>query len=226
MNLSQRKIKNKLLAELLPSDFALLAHDLTHVELHRGDVLVFPGQRIEHSWFLDDGIASLVVTSREGHEAEAAIIGPEGMVDVATILGALVSPLRCNVQIPGCAWRMPAQALTAACQSSETLRLALNRFAFKLMAQIAQTALANASFTIEERLARWLLMRSDRLPGQEIAITHEFLSLMLNVRRAGVTMAVQSLQSSGFIASGRARIKITNRSGLEEFAGDAYTVMA
>ena len=226
MNPFQHSIKNKLLAQMSPSDFALLAPDLSHCELYRGDVLVFPGQRIEHSWFLEGGIASLVTTSREGHEAEAAIIGAEGMVDVATVLGSVKSPLRCNVQIPGSAWRMPAQALAAAYQSSESLRAELNRFAFKLMAQIAQTALANASFTIEERLARWLLLCSDRLPGQEIAITHEFLSLMLNVRRAGVTMAIQSLQNSGFIESGRARIRITNRSGLEEFAGDAYSVMA
>lgn len=222
----QDSIKNKLLAGMLPSDFALLAPDLSHVDLYRGDVLVFPGQKIEHSWFVEDGIVSLVTTSSEGHEAEAAIIGYEGMVDVATVLGAVELPLRCNVQIPGYGWRMPAQALAAACQSSETLRAALNRFTFTLVTQIANTALANASFSIEERLARWLLMCSDRLPGQEIAITHEFLSLMLNVRRAGVTMAIQSLQSAGFVELRRGRIMITNRPGLEELAKDAYSGVA
>jgi len=226
VNLSQHNLKNKLLAEMLPRDFALLVPDLSHCDLYRGEVLVFPGQTIEHSWFLEDGIASLVTNSREGHEAEAGIIGTEGMVDVATVLGAVESPLRCNMQIPGSAWRMPAPVLAAACQASETLRAVLNRYTFSLMTQIAHTALANASFSIEERLARWLLMCSDRLPGQEIGITHEFLSLMLNVRRAGVTMAIQSLQSAGFVESRRGRITITNRPGLEEFAKDAYTGMA
>lgn len=186
-------------------------------------MLVFPGHPIEYSWFLEDGIASMVTTSRDGHETEAGIIGCEGMVDVATVLGALESPLRCNVQIPGYGWRMPAHALAAAYQGSDSLRIALNRFAFSLVTQIAQTALANASFSIEERLARWLLMCSDRLAGDEIAMTHEFLSLMLNVRRAGVTLAIQSLQSSGFVESRRGRIRIADRSGLEEFANDSYT---
>ena len=212
-----------MLAGMSASDFALLKPHLGHVELGRGEMLVFPGQPIEYCWFLDNGIASLVTASRGGHEAEAAIIGPEGMVDVATVLGAPETPLRCNVQIPGDGWRMRSHALAAAYQASETLRSTLNQFAFSLFAQIAQTALANASFSIEERLARWLLMCSDRLAGEEIAMTHEFLSLMLNVRRAGVTLAIQSLQSSGFVESRRGRIRIIDRVGLEEFADDAYT---
>ena len=165
----------------------------------------------------------MVTASREGHEAEAAIIGAEGMVDVATVLGGVETPLRCNMQIPGNGWRMPVHLLAKAYQSSESLRTALNLFAFSLVKQIAQTALANASFSIEERLARWLLMCADRLGGEDIAMTHEFLSLMLNVRRAGVTLAIQSLQGAGFVESRRGRIRITDRSGLEEFASDAYS---
>ncbi len=205
------------------SDFSLLMPHLTLVDIARGEMLVFPGEAIEYSWFLEDGIASLVTASRGGHEAEAGIIGREGMVDVATVLGALKTPLRCNMQIPGSAYRIPAHMLIAACQASQGLRSALNLFAFSMVTQIAQTALANASFSIEERLARWMLMCADRLSGADIAMTHEFLSLMLNVRRAGVTLAIQSLQSAGFVASRRGLIQIINRRGLEEFANDAYT---
>jgi CRP-like cAMP-binding protein len=219
----QHTIKNKLLAAMSASDFALLAPHLTLVDLARGEMLVFPGEAIKYSWFVEDGIASLVTASHGGHEAEAGIIGHEGMVDVATVLGALESPLRCNMQIPGSAYRLPAHALAAAFQASPTLRSGLNRFAFTMVTQIAQTALANASFSIEQRLARWLLMCSDRLAGADIAITHEFLSLMLNVRRAGVTLAIQSLKSAGFVASQRGLITIVDRPGLEEFANDSYT---
>lgn len=218
----QHSIRNKLLSRLSVSDFALLKAHLTLVEIGRGEMLVFPGQPIENSWFLEDGIASLVTASRGGHESEAAIIGNEGMVDVATVLGAYQSPLRCNMQIPGSAYRLPAQVLIAACQASDTMRCALNLFAFSVVTQVAQTALSNASYSIEERLARWLLMSSDRLPGQDIAMTHEFLSLMLNVRRAGVTLAIQSLQGAGFVASRRGLIRIVDRAGLEDFASDAY----
>ena len=223
MNPGQHSIKNKLLTALSASDFASLAPHLALVEIPRGEMMVFPGQAIKYAWFLEDGIASLVTASRGGHEAEAAIIGHEGMVDVATVLGALETPLRCNMQIPGSAYRMPANALAAAYQASATLRSDLNLFAFSLVTQIAQTALSNASFSIEERLARWLLMCSDRLAGEDIAMTHEFLSLMLNVRRAGVTLAIQSLQGAGFVQSRRGLIRIVDRAGLAEFAGDAYT---
>ncbi|MGE4303116.1 MAG: Crp/Fnr family transcriptional regulator [Novosphingobium sp.] len=221
----QQSLSNQLLSAMSASDFALLGPHLSPVDLARGDVLDFPGQTIEYAWFLEDGIASMVIASRDGHEVEAGIVGREGLIDVATILGVKESPLGSFIQIPGHGYRMPAQMLAAACQASETLRTLLNRFAFSMLIQIAETALSNASFSIEERLARWLLMCADRLVGEEIAMTHEFLSLMLNVRRAGVTMAIQSLQSAGYLESRRGRIRITDRPGLEEFASDAYTAL-
>lgn len=210
------------MASLTGGDFALLAPHLTLVDVARGEMLVFPGEPIQYSWFLEDGIASLITSSRGGHEVEAAIIGAEGMVDVATVLGAVESPLRCAVQISGTALRMPAHALTTAYLASPTLRGVFNAFSFSMVTQIAQTALSNASFSIEQRLARWLLMCADRLEGADIAITHEFLAIMLNVRRAGVTLAIQSLQNAGFVASRRALITIIDRVRLEEFARDAY----
>ena len=225
MNSVQNTVKNKLLAAMSTSDFTLLMPHFTFVELGRGDMLVFPGQPIEYSWFLEEGIASVVATSHEGHEAEAGIIGREGMVDVATVLGAIESPLRCNIQIPGQAYRMPARTLAAAYLASETLRSALNSFAFTMVTQIAQTALANASFSIEQRLARWLLMCADRLDDDDIAITHEFLSLMLNVRRAGVTEAIQSLHSAGLVETRRGLIRITNRPGLMVLAKDLFNAL-
>ena len=215
-------IKNKLLTAMSDSDFAMLDAGLTPVDLPRGLNLMFAGEPIAHCYFLEDGIASMVAMTREGHEAEAAIIGIDGMADVSTILGQESSPLRCNIQIGGHGYRLPARVLTAAYDASPTLRLQLNSLAFAVLAQIAQTALVNASFSIEERLARWLLMCADRLVGDDIHMTHEFLALMLNVRRAGVTLAMQSLLGAGLLGTTRGVIRIVDRAGLEEFAHDAY----
>lgn len=226
MSLSQSSIKNQLLSGMSPTDFALLVADLVRMDLPRGKELTAPGQEITYCWFIEDGIASMVAASGDGHETEAGIVGCEGMTDVAAILGAASSPLRCFIQIPGSGLRIPTNTLVAALGASATMRSAFDLFAYGLMCQIAQTALANAAFSVEERLARWLLMCADRIDGDEIPLTHEFLSVMLNVRRAGVTLALQSLQGAGFLDTRRGVIRIVNRPGLQEFAHDAYVALA
>ncbi|MXP43238.1 Crp/Fnr family transcriptional regulator [Allopontixanthobacter sediminis] len=223
MAIEQSSIRNGLLAGMSPADFALFAADLVPVELSRRTLMSSPEQTIKHCRFLEDGIASMVATSRDGQETEAGIVGREGMIDVATVLGAHRTPLRTFIQIPGHGLRVPARTLSAAYAASETIRVSFNQFAFQLLSQIAETALANASYSVERRLARWLLMCADRLGDNKICLTHEFLSVMLNVRRAGVTLAVQSLQGSGFLEPSRGSVTIVNRAGLEAFAKDAYT---
>lgn len=225
MAIDQSRCKNVLLSAMAEADFAQLAPSLTPVDLPRSQELVFPGQEIEYCWFLEDGVASIVAASSNGHEAEAALVGREGFVDLAIILGMKKSPLRCFMQIPGRGYRLPARRLLALCETSPDARTLLNQFAFSLVIQIAQTALINASFSIEERLARWLLLCADRLGGEDIAMTHEFLALMLNVRRAGVTIAMQSLHGAGLVKSVRGLVRITDRRGLEEFANDAYAAL-
>lgn len=205
-----------------PANFAVLEPSLVRVDLAKSEELVSPGRPIEHCWFIEDGIASMVAMSHNGQETEAGIVGREGMVDVATILGSDRSPLRCFIQIPGHGLRIPASVLASARDASPTLRALLDRYAYSLMAQIANTALANASLTVEERLARWLLMCADRIGSDEIALTHEFLSLMLNVRRAGVTLAIHSLERAGWVKGRRGAILIVDRAGLEACAFEAY----
>lgn len=225
MEIDQFGLKNALLLALSEADFAQLARSLTPVDLPRSQELMFPGQEIEYCWFLEDGVASVVAATPNGQEAEAALVGREGFVDLAVILGMKKSPLRCFMQIPGNGYRLPSRVLAALYQTSPDARTLLNRFAFSMVIQIAQTALANASFSIEERLARWLLLCADRVADEDIAMTHEYLALMLNVRRAGVTIAMQSLHGAGLVKSGRGSIRITDRRGLEEFANDAYAAL-
>jgi CRP-like cAMP-binding protein len=205
-----------------PADFITLWPHLSHVALARGEPLVEPEQTIQYAWFLEDGIASVVVTTALGHQSEVGIVGRDGVVDMATVLGADRASHRCFIQLPGQAYRLSSTVLQAALDGSATLRALLMGYAHSFMTQVAGTALANASYTVEQRLARWLLMCHDRVDGDEIAMTHEFLSLMLNVRRAGVTVAVRALETAGFLDGRRGIITIVDRTALEKFATDSY----
>lgn len=221
-SIDQSLIKNNILLNLSERDFGLIRKDLVNVELSRSQELILPGRKIEHCWFLESGVASIVATSAEGDETEVGIVGRDGMIDVATVLGADRSPLRSFIQIPGTGFRVPSSAVVQLAKASSTFKAQLDLYAYSYLIQVAHTALANASFGVEARLARWLLMCGDRVGDSDITLTHEFLSIMLNVRRAGVTLAIQSLEKAGFVRAQRGALKIINRAGLMSFANDAY----
>lgn len=174
------------------------------------------------AWFIESGLVSMVAESAEGREIEVGVIGREGVVDPSAILGADRAMFNCFAQVPGSALRMPAAELRRALEASTTLRALLTRYMLTLMVQIAHTALANATHTIEKRLARWLLMSDDRVDGHEVQMTHDFLAVMLGVRRAGVTEAVQSLVAMGLIEAGRGKIVIRDRVALAAYVRDLY----
>ena len=128
------------------------------------------------------------------------------------------------MQVAGEGWRLPAQALTAAVRQSPSLHELLLRFVQTLAVQTGATSLSNAVHHNDERLARWLLMCDDRADGGEVALTPDFMALMLAVRRPSVTTALHVLEGNGFIIAERGCIRIRNRAGLEDFAKDAYGV--
>lgn len=130
------------------------------------------------------------------------------------------------MQIPGTAWRLPTQSLRDAMDVSPELVSILSRYAVAFGAQVAETAFSNGLFSLEQRLARWLLMCHDRAIGDDIAITHEFLSVMLGVRRPAVTLGVQALEGTSVIRATRGHITIRNRVRLTEVAGEAYGAAA
>ena len=144
------------------------------------------------------------------------------MVGLEIVLGAGQSPHQCFIQVEGHGWRLPAGALTAAMRTCPGLTAVLLRFAHCFSVQVSTTAFANADFTVEERLARWLLLCSDRLDTRDINLTHEFLSLMLGVRRPGVTVATHGLEGKSLIRAKRSLIRIVDRGKLEEIAGGSY----
>jgi CRP-like cAMP-binding protein len=218
--LEQSSVRNVLLSALSPDDFALL--DLNPVSLGLREVLVEPNQLIESVHFLESGIGSVVAINPGGERIEVGNIGREGMAGTAVILGADRTPLLTFMQVAGSAFRLRSDALQEAMESSRTLRGLFSRYAQSVTCQTAHTALANGRYTVPERLARWILMSHDRLDGDDVPLTHDFLALMLGVRRAGVTVNLHVLEGERMIKSTRGHIRILNRSKLEEVAGDSY----
>lgn len=214
--------ENHLLSSLSSSDRTLLQPHLEPTSLRLRQVLEEPNRPIKWAYFPHRGLSSVIASATRDRKIEVGLIGRDGMTGVSIVLGNDRSANEIFVQIAGIASRIRTENLRDAMQTSGSLRLCLLHFAQAFLMQTSYTALANGRASIEERLARWLLMAHDRLDGDEIPLTHEFLSLMLAVRRAGVTTALHLLESQDLIAAKRGVIVIVNRDGLEEFADGLY----
>jgi len=206
------------------ADYAILAPSLTLVDLVKGDELTLPDSRVKYSWFPIGGIVSVVAATESGIQAEVGIVGREGMCSVATLHGVDFDMMHIFCQMPGQVLRLPAATLRGALAASPTLHAHLLGYAQNFLLQVASSALAYATQTIEARLARWLLMSLDRLETANVTMTHEALALMLGVRRAGVTIAIQGLEAKGALVARRAALTVTNRAVLAEIASDAYGI--
>ena len=217
-------VQNTLLGALKKSDFELLKPNLKWAELEIDDVLYEAHKRIEYAYFPTSGICSVIAQNKEGVKIETGLIGREGFVGIPIVLHAESAPSQVVVQAEGRALRMSRTKLLSAIRTSPSLSATLLRFAHTFTVQIAQTALSNGHFTINQRLARWLLMCQDRVDSNEFPMTHQFLSMMLAVRRSGVTEALNELEGKKAIRAMRGRIVILNRSMLEEVAKGAYGV--
>ena len=216
----QSSLRNRLLKLLPPEDFALLP--LQRVPLPARLVLVEPSVPIEYLYFMEDGMTS-ITTDISGAKVELGMIGREGLVAAAPVmLAANQSPYLHFVQMPGEGLRISRTDLLAAVDRSPVLRSLLLRSIQALLVQTAETAFANAVYTIEVRLARWLLMCHDRVEGDELVLTHDLLAQMLGVRRPGVSVATQILEGEGLIRAKRRQITILDRGRLEALAGQAY----
>lgn len=218
----QSQIANRLI-ELLPApEFEILRDRLEPVTLPRGFVIVRSDAPIDYVYFPCSGIGSVVTISPEGHKAEAGMFGREGFAPTSAGVGGTISIHEVLMQMEGEGIRISAGALTEILPQCPVFSNLLARFIQVFGSQISFTALSNAVHSVDERLARWLLMCHDRMEGNEIALTHEFISLMLAVRRPSVTTALHILEGQRLIRAERGRISIRDRAALESFAGDAY----
>ena len=221
--LDQQTVQNRLLRALSPADFDLLKPYLRTQKTELHQVLITPNVPIETLYFPEVGFASI---TSEGHgKIEVGIIGREGLVGAAPVLlGSDRSPHDHFVQAQGEVLSIGAEKIGRAVDASASLRMLLLRFVQTLLVQASQTAFVNATFDIESRLARWLLMCQDRLGGNEFALTHEFLSIMLGVQRTSVTLSLQTLEGHRLIKARRGRIEVTDRDKLVALAENAYGV--
>ena len=218
------EFRNRLLAKLAPADLALLAENFTSMTLERRPPLEYPNKKVEHVYFMERGIASVVAAGDSGRQIEVGLIGCEGVTGLPVILGDDRSPHSTYIQIAGGGQKIPVQDFRNAMERSASLRAILMHYTQAFMIQTSHTAVANARGSVEERLARWILMAHDRVEGDDIALTHEFLAIMLGTRRPGVTEGVQALSAKGFIRTDRGLITVIDRGGLLKRAGKLYGV--
>lgn len=224
MRPSRQSLRNRLLGLLDDVDFAHLADHLEPIGLPRGFQIAEANQVIGAYYFMESGIASMVATSPDGLQVETGLLGRDGVTPTAAIMNSDRVAYDILIQVEGFGHRVESGILERALADSANVRNLFSRFAQTLATQTAYTALSNATHHIEERLARWILMCHDRVDDGKTALTHEYISIMLAVRRPSVTTALHVLEGNGLIYSDRGLITIRDRVGLEGFAADAYGI--
>jgi CRP-like cAMP-binding protein len=220
----QSSIHNRLLALLSSEDYALLQPHLDFRDLPRNTILLDPSQVQEHVFFLESGLASQIASSDRKVRLEVGIYGRDGVGPTAGVLGVDRSPHIHLMQVGGAGYRVTTAKLGEAMAESPSLQALLLKFVQVFMIQMGHTALSNNSLRIEQRLARWLAMCHDRLDGDALTLTHEFLGIMIGVRRASVTEAIQNLENKKIISARRGAIDILDRAKLERAAAESYGV--
>lgn len=180
---------------------------------------------IGHVYFPDTAIVSLVSRLSDGGTVEVGTAGCEGMAGLPLFLGGAGSSICAFVQTPGTALRMDADTFQRASNELGGLHRMLLRYTQAFLTQVAQTAACNGAHLVEQRCARWLLMTHDRVEADDFPLTHEFLALMLGVRRAGVTVAMRALQEKTLVQYTRGRVEIVDRPGLERASCECYGVV-
>jgi CRP-like cAMP-binding protein len=218
-------LENRILRSLPAEEYEQMLTQLQYVELRNGEMLSQPNETIEYVYFPLRGTISVVVMMEDGSEVEAGIIGHEGMTGISIALGASSMPLEMMVQLPDGGMRMTAEAFREQLKSGGTLHKLCLCFTQAFLIQTAQSVACNRVHKLDGRLAKWLLMCSDRVKSNDLKLTHEFIAMMLGVRRSGVSVAASSLQANGLIGYTRGRIQILDKQGLEGLACECYGVV-
>jgi CRP-like cAMP-binding protein len=218
-------IPNLFLAALPEDDLNRLRPHLEVMEMPLRKILFEMGQPMPHLYFPDGGMISLLIPLEDGALLEVGVVGKEGFAGLAALLGAETAVHTSMVQLPGTGARIKTDIVRQEMQRSPALLSQVLRYAQALHVQVSQTAVCNVHHTLQERLARWLLMAHDRAASDTLALTQEFLSMMLGVRRPGVTVAATILQQTGAISYTRGRITVLDRKRLEETSCECYNMV-
>jgi CRP-like cAMP-binding protein len=213
---------NRLLAAIEPDEFAALEPHLETVTLQQDQVLYEAGDPLRHAYFPHDVVVSLVAVLKDGRSAEMAVYGREGVLGLVGAMVARQSFGRYVVQASGTASRIELDRWHEVVNSHPNVRQLALRFSEAMMARVLQNVACNAIHSVEARASRWILSIHDRLNGNTVPLTHEFLAEMLGVQRSTVSTITRNLQKAGFIKQGRGEIKIMNRAGLESASCECY----
>jgi CRP-like cAMP-binding protein len=220
MNSPAQQFKNRVLAALPQDEIDRLAPHLTAVILPTRTLLL--DGHADHAYFLEEGLASVVLTLSDGATVEVGVIGIDGVVGLPILMGDTTMPGQTFIQVEGSGYRIPAARLKEEFERPGQLRTRLQKYVLGHLVQSSQNAACNRLHTISERLARWLLACHDRLQSDRMTVTHEFLGQMLGAPRTTVTLAAGMLHHSGLIDYTRGHVTITNRQGLEDVACECY----
>jgi CRP-like cAMP-binding protein len=219
-------VENYILLAIPEQEYKALRPHLEFSELEMHQVLQDPGEKIEFGFFLNSGLASLLVVTRDAaHSVEVGVVGKEGFPGTPLATGLRESSQRAIIQAPAGAFRVKSEVLENVLSSSPRLQYWLNRFVLLQGLQTAQLAACNRLHEIEQRLARWLLMSQDRVGSDSLPITHDLLSQMLGSGRPSVTVAAGALQRAGIIEYTRGMVRILNRKTLENAVCECYAVI-
>jgi CRP-like cAMP-binding protein len=221
--LAQLFTPNRILARLSADDIGLLTPHLKPGDLPLHKPLEIPQKIIKHIYFPESGCLSVIADGPSGQRAEVGMIGREGMTGLAVVLGTSRTPNETVVQTAGSALRISVDEFRNAMEQSASLRTRFARYAHAFLVQVSQRARTNARHKIEERVACWLLMVHDRL-RTDVTVTHEFLAVMLGVRRSSITTALGVLEKASLISTNRGVIKIADRVGLRRRANGSYGI--
>jgi len=216
--------RNRLLAALPPESLARLLPHLRLEDLSLRQVVHEVEVPIATVYFPETGWASMLSYMEDGDAAEVGLMGREGMIGLPVLLGDEYDDLEAIIQCQGTALSLSADAFRAALDSDPVLRNLMLRYALVHHGQVTRTAACNGRHHTEQRLARWMLMAHDRTEGDSFPMTHEFLSMMLGVRRAGITVAAGILQKAQLIRYERGQITVTDRAGLEGASCECYGI--
>lgn len=225
MTIPSQFIGNRLLRTLARRDLEWLAPRLEHVQCARGQILVNADSLLEHVYFPDSGVISIVAVYPDGSIIEMATIGREGGTGFQAALGAKVSSARFLVQLPGTAARMTRTAFVRAMQELPAFRTLMLAHLHAFLEQVMVSAACNGAHTLKQRLARWLLMMRDRNDDATLSITQDLLGEMLGVHRPTITNVAHALQRDGLIELGRKRVAIVDREGLIRASCECYQLV-
>jgi len=220
-----KAVRNKILLGVPNQEYALLRPHLSFLDMPHHLVLHDARDKIEYAYFPNRGMVSLVIVTEEGKSVEVGVLGKEGFAGAPLAVGLRRSSVTEVVQIAGDGFRISMAPLERALGSAPELQTMVSRYAVLQGMQVAQTAACNRLHTVDQRLARWLLLAQDRVDSGQLNLTHDFLAMMLGTDRPSVSLAASTMQKKQVIEYTRGAVKILNRKRLEGFACECYGVI-